>query len=100
MKLPLIFVAAIVFEASSVAADGNHALHQQRANLSPADADKVADLDILAAQAQGSGNTVCFHMTTSGTVGASVPTATGAVGGSTVWFYVWPTSLDPSARGL
>ncbi|MEP4039223.1 hypothetical protein [Pseudophaeobacter sp.] len=100
MKRPWTFFAAVALGASSAAADGNHALHQEGAVISPAGAGKAADFDILAAHAHRNGNTVTFHMTTSGTAGASVPPATGAVGGSDVWSYVWPTSLDPAAVGF
>jgi hypothetical protein len=39
-------------------------------------------------------------MTTAGQAGQDIPQATGNFGGSAVWSYVWPTSLDPSAVGF
>lgn len=100
MKLTWKSLAAVVIGASSAVAEGDHAVHQEGAVVSPADVAKVADFDILAAHAHRNGNTITFHMTTNGTAGASVPEGTGAVGGSDVWSYVWPTSLDPSAVGF
>ncbi|MFV1465864.1 hypothetical protein VWY34_13885 [Phaeobacter sp. JH20_02] len=100
MKLSFAVFAAAAFTASAAIAGGGHALHQEGAVMSPADPGKAADFDILAAHAHRDGNTVTFHMTTAGTAGASVPDASGAVGGADVWSYVWPTSLDPSAVGF
>jgi len=39
-------------------------------------------------------------MTTAGKAGEDIPQSTGRFGGSVVWFYVWPTSLDASAVGF
>ncbi|KIC34218.1 hypothetical protein [Leisingera sp. ANG-M7] len=100
MKLSFAVFAAAAFGASTALAGGDHALHQEGAVMSPADPGTAADFDILAAHAHRDGNTVTFHMTTAGTAGASVPDAGGTVGGSDVWSYVWPTSLDPSAVGF
>lgn len=94
---------ALTLAASTAMADGNHthqAAIQDDAIRSEADADKVASFDILAAHVHRSGNTVTFHMTTNGEAGADKPEAGGAVGGATVWSYVWPTSLDPSTVGF
>ena len=100
MKLSTSTFTALLLSASSALAGGDHAVHQTGAVHSPADAAKVADFDILAAHAHRAGNVVTFHMTTNGVAGASVPATTGEVGGSDVWSYVWPTSLDPSAVGF
>ncbi|APG49065.1 hypothetical protein [Phaeobacter porticola] len=86
--------------ATTVSADGNHALHQRGAILSDAESEKVASFDILAAHAHRKGNTVTFHMTTNGGAGEDVPKRVGAVAGADVFSYVWPTSLDPSAVGF
>lgn len=93
------FLAAVLV-ASSAIAGSDRAIDQVEAVISPQDVAKVADFDILAAHMHRNGHTVTFHMTTGGTAGASVPVASGAVGGSNVWSYVWPTSLDPSAVGF
>ncbi|WP_170414558.1 hypothetical protein [Ruegeria arenilitoris] len=100
MKLSTLTSTLALLIGSTAFADGNHAIHQDGAIISSADASTVADFDILAAHAHRNGNTVTFHMTTNGSAGTSVPAATGEVGGSDVWSYVWPTSLDPSAVGF
>ena len=92
--------SAILLAASAAFADGDHAAEMRDAVHSPAVADKVAAFDILAAHAHREGNTVTFHMTTNGVAGSDTPAAIGAVGGSDVWSYVWPTSLDPSVVGF
>ncbi|WP_120633297.1 hypothetical protein [Ruegeria sp. EL01] len=101
MRLSLPKIAtAVALSASGAFADGDHAADMHDAVTSPADETKVADFDILAAHAHRNGNVVTFHMTTNGIAGASTPASTGSVGGSDVWSYVWPTSLDPSAVGF
>jgi hypothetical protein len=95
------FMAVAILLAANVAfAGGDHAADMHDAVQSPSDPSKVAAFDILAAHAHRKGNTVTFHMTTNGTAGSETPAARGAVGGSDVWSYVWPTSLDPSAVGF
>lgn len=97
----LALVSTLTLTAGSALADGgpghDHAINQDGAILSKADAAKVASFDILAAHAHRSANQVTFHMTTNGKAGADTPTATGTLGGAGVLSYVWPTSLDPSA---
>jgi len=85
-----------------VLADGSHshAVHQDGAVQSERDAAKPAAFDILAAHVHREGNIVVFHMTTHGLAGSQRPDQTGSVGGSHVWSYVWPTSLDPSVVGF
>ncbi|SMO73595.1 hypothetical protein [Ruegeria faecimaris] len=100
MKLSMLTSTLALVIGGTALADGNHAIHQDGAIISSPDASKVVDFDILAAHAHRNGNTVTFHMTTNGAAGASVPVATGEVGGSDVWSYVWPTSLDPSVVGF
>ncbi|MEP3277992.1 MAG: hypothetical protein ABJN26_14500 [Stappiaceae bacterium] len=78
----------------------SHAIHQDGTVTSAADQSKAAAFDILAAHVHRHGRTVTFHMTTNGVAGADKPQATGQFGGSTVYSYVWPTSLDPSAVGF
>ena len=92
-------IALCLAGAPALAGDG-HAIHQTGAIASPADPAKRATFDILAAHAHRTGNIVTFHMTTNGTAGAETPTPSGAVGGSGVLSYVWPTSLDPAAVGF
>lgn len=76
------------------------AVEQTDAIKSAADKTKPASFDILAAHVHRTGNTVTFHMTTSGKAGANKPAPTGKTAGSNVWSYVWPTSLDPAVVGF
>jgi len=103
MKQYPLSLAALALSTGLALAGGEHASHavnQEGAVKSPADANKVASFDILAAHVHRNGNTVTFHMTTNGKAGADIPQSTGAVGGSSVFSYVWPTSLDPSTVGF
>ena len=93
------FVSTLLFTLP-VLADGNEATNQSDAIKSPADKSKVASFDILATHAHREGRTVTFHMTTNGKAGSDKPKATGQLGGSSVYGYVWPTSLDPSVVGF
>ncbi|MCA8867627.1 MAG: hypothetical protein KDA67_03175 [Rhodobacteraceae bacterium] len=96
--LPLLAILALT--AGPSFSEGAHAVDQEGAIRSDADAAKTASFDILAAHAHREGNVVTFHMTTNGIAGADVPMATGAQGGAEVLSYVWPTSLDPSSVGF
>ena len=78
----------------------SHAAQQSDAVVSPADDNKVSSFDILAAHVHSNERSVTFHMTTAGKAGQDIPQSTGHFGGSAVWSYVWPTSLDPSAVGF
>lgn len=59
-----------------------------------------APFDIVHTRISTEGNTAVFHMAVSGKAGASRPTKTGKLAGSSVFSYVWPTSLDPSVIGF
>jgi hypothetical protein len=59
-----------------------------------------APFDIVRTRISTEGTTAVFHMTVSGKAGASRPTKTGKLAGSSVFSYVWPTSLDPSVIGF
>jgi hypothetical protein len=59
-----------------------------------------APFDIVHTRISTEGNTVVFHMAVSGKVGASRPTKSGKLAGSSVFSYVWPTNLDPSVVGF
>ncbi|VDC26678.1 hypothetical protein [Pseudogemmobacter humi] len=61
---------------------------------------EIADFDIVSAAITTEGNIATFTMAVAGTPGATVPGATGALGGAAVFSYVWPTSLDPSILGF
>ena len=56
--------------------------------------------DIVHTKITTDGNTAVFHMHVSGKAGASKPTKTGKLAGSSMFSYVWPTSLDPLVVGF
>ncbi|MCE8525944.1 hypothetical protein KBY23_11775 [Ruegeria pomeroyi] len=100
MLRPLLLSVVLPFVAGAGLAGGTHAVEQEGAVLSAADASRVAAFDILAAHAHREGRLVTFHMTTSGIAGAERPEPVGALGGAPVLSYVWPTSLDPATVGF
>lgn len=59
-----------------------------------------APFDIVHTRIRTEGNTAVFHMAVSGKAGASRPAKSGKLAGSSVFSYVWPTSLDPSLVGF
>lgn len=59
-----------------------------------------APFDIVHTRITTEGNTAVFHIAVSGKAGASKPTRAGKLAGSTVFSYVWPTSLDPAVVGF
>jgi hypothetical protein len=58
------------------------------------------DFDIVHTRIHVEGRTAVFHMAVSGRAGQSRPAASGELAGSTVFSYVWPTTLDPSTVGF
>lgn len=81
-------------------ADGIHAIDHDNAVKSPAKGSIQASFDILAAHAHRDGQTITFHMTAQGEAGSVKPDPHGALAGATVYAYVWPTTLEPSAVGF
>lgn len=59
-----------------------------------------APFDIVHTRISTQGNIATFHMAVSGKAGASRPASSGKLAGSSVFSYVWPTSLDPSVVGF
>jgi hypothetical protein len=100
MRLLTATSTALLLFTLPALADGDHAIHQDGAVTSPADAAKTASFDILAAHVHRDGRTVTFHMTTNGKAGADTPEPVGELAGAPVHAYVWPTSLDPSVVGF
>lgn len=65
----------------------------------PAEAVK-APFDIVHTRISTQGNVAIFHMAVSGKAGALRPTRSGRLAGSSVFSYVWPTSLDSATVGF
>lgn len=58
------------------------------------------EFDLVMTRVERRGDHLVFTETVSGRAGASIPTAVGKLAGSSVFSYVWPTSLDPSTVGF
>ena len=67
---------------------------------SPAGNAKLAAFDIVRTTVSAEDDALLFRMEVSTSAGATVPTPTGEVAGSTVYSYVWPTSLDSAQVGF
>ncbi len=59
-----------------------------------------ADFDIFHAKITTEGNIATFHIAVSGKAGKTKPNKVGKLAGSTVFSYVWPTTIDPSVVGF
>lgn len=67
---------------------------------SPANADVLPAFDLVHTRISTEGRIATFHMAVSAKAGASTPSASGQLAGSTVFSYVWPTTLDPYLVGF
>lgn len=56
--------------------------------------------DIVHTKITTKNNVATFHMAVSGKAGVSKPTPSGKLGGSDVFSYVWPTSIDSYEVGF
>lgn len=56
--------------------------------------------DIVHTKVSTEGNIAIFHMAVSAKAGESRPAATGKLAGSSVFSYVWPTTIDPQVVGF
>jgi hypothetical protein len=59
-----------------------------------------APFDIVHTKISTEGNVAVFHVAVSGKAGSSKPTKFGKLAGSSVFSYVWPTTMDPSVVGF
>lgn len=59
-----------------------------------------AAFDIVHTKIVTEGNTAVFHIAVSGKAGKSRPSKVGKLAGSSVFSYVWPTTMDPSVVGF
>lgn len=59
-----------------------------------------AAFDIFHTKITTEGNIATFHIAVSGKAGKSKPNKVGKLAASTVFSYVWPTTIDPSAIGF
>ncbi len=82
--------------AGSAMADG---AHDHSGGITAAAGD-AAPFDIVHALITTEGRIATFHMAVSGQAGESRPAPTGALAGSQVFAYVWPTTLDSAIVGF
>jgi hypothetical protein len=66
----------------------------------PPDRNVKAPFDIVHTRITTEGNVAVFHVALSGKAGASKPSKVGKLAGSSVFSYVWPTTLDPAVVGF
>lgn len=93
---PLAFAAL----ALAATAFGAHA-HDHRGGIqAPAAVAVKPAFDIRHSTITTEGRMATFHVAVSGKAGSSKPVKHGKLAGSSVFSYVWPTSLDPSSVGF
>jgi len=97
LKSSFVFVSLLAGLAGGVSA---HDTAHQGGIATKASKAVKAPFDIVHTRISVEGNTVVFHMAVSGKAGAIRPTKSGKLAGSSVFSYVWPTSLDPSVVGF
>ncbi len=91
-----IAAACALLAGQAQAQDGKH---EGGIQTKPAAAVR-APYDIVHSKITTDGNVATFHMQVSGKAGSSKPAKIGKLAGSTVFSYVWPTTLDPSVVGF
>lgn len=92
-----IFCAALcALAATGAAAHDNHKGGIQ----TPAAKGVKADFDLVHTKITTDGKVATFHVAVSGKAGKTYPTKTGKLGGSAVFSYVWPTTIDPYVVGF
>ena len=89
-------IACAALAHTAAAHDGEHTGGIQ----SPPSAKVKAPFDIFHIRITTEGNIVTFHVAVSGKAGENKPGKTGKLAGSTLFSYVWPTTIDPSAVGF
>ena len=94
-----LLAATLLLSALSAGAHQGKSTHQGGIQSASAKAVK-ADYDIVHTKITSEGNVATFHIAVSGKAGKTYPTKTGKLGGSAVFSYVWPTTIDPYAVGF
>ncbi|MDX2416945.1 MAG: hypothetical protein QNK19_05730 [Xanthomonadales bacterium] len=94
----LIYLPALatVLGSTAIFAGGSHSGGIQ-ATSSPS---IKATFDIVHTKISTQNNVATFHMQVSKKAGTSKPTATGKLAGSSVFSYVWPTTLNSAVVGF
>ena len=96
--LPLRYLSTVTFLLSISTAACSHA---HTSGIKAVKGNGVlAPFDIIHTKITTEDNVATFHMAVSGKAGKSKPTSTGKLAGSSVFSYVWPTSLDSYEVGF
>ncbi|MFP5392844.1 MAG: hypothetical protein ACLGI6_15055 [Gammaproteobacteria bacterium] len=96
MKLTQTLIGAALVVACAAHAHPGHTGGIQ----TPAKAGVNAAFDIVHTRISTENKVATFHIAVAGKAGQSRPAKSGKLAGSTVFSYVWPTTLDPSAVGF
>lgn len=97
LKPSFVLVLLLAGMAGSAAA---HDTASQGGITSKASKAVKAPFDIVHTRIRTEGRMAIFQMAVSGKAGAARPAKSGKLAGSSVFSYVWPTSLDPSVVGF
>ncbi len=97
LKTPL--VLSLMAAGLVTSASGHEAGHHGGLASEPAAAVR-APFDIIHTKISTRGSVAIFHMAVSGKAGESRPSPSGKLAGSSVFSYVWPTSLDSALVGF
>jgi hypothetical protein len=93
-KSTLLALAGVAGIAILPAISSAHGITAKKGNA------QNVDFDIVQTEIVRSGKDLVFRMAVSGKAGATKPSATGKLAGSSVYSYVWPTSLNSEAVGF
>lgn len=95
-----LLMAALLAVGGAQAHEGHDTAKHGGGIQTPAAKAVRADFDIVHAKISTQGKVATFHMAVSGKAGKTLPTATGKLAGSSVFSYVWPTTIDPYEVGF
>ncbi|WP_293266265.1 hypothetical protein [Neptunomonas sp.] len=88
--------AAMLASSASLAESHNHGIHSK-----PNTSQNIeSTFDIIHTKITTQNNIATFHMAVASQAGTSKPSASGKLAGSSVYSYVWPTSLDSATVGF
>jgi len=93
------FTAHLVIATCFASPAGAHERHTGGIQSTPAKGVR-ADYDLVHTKITTEGRIATFHVAVSGKAGKTYPTKTGKLGGSSVFSYVWPTTIDPYVVGF
>lgn len=100
LKSSIVYFSLLAGVAAMAPNAGAHGTKHQGGIASLPGKGTSAPFDIVHTRLSTAGNTAVFHIAVSGEAGSLRPTTSGQLAGSSVFSYVWPTSLDPSVVGF